>query len=57
MKEYIAYKEWWLQHVAPSEVPSLYYGDDAEQAFEQHINDLGLYKLMEMLVNWIEEDE
>jgi hypothetical protein len=56
MKAYIAYKEWWIQHVAPAEVPSLYYGDDAEQAFKQHVNDLGLYKLMEMLVNWIEDE-
>jgi hypothetical protein len=55
MKAYTAYKEWWMQHVAPAQVPSLYYGDNAEKAFEQHIKDLGLYKLMETLVDWDEE--
>ena len=34
----------------------IWLGDDAEQAFEQHINDLGLYKLMETLVDWIEDE-
>ena len=56
MKEYVAYKDWWMQHVAPSNVPCLYYGDNAEEAFKQHVNDLGLYKLMETLADWTEDE-
>ena len=49
MRAYLAYKEWWIDNVAAAEVPSLYYGNTAEQAFKQHVNDLGLYNLMEKL--------
>jgi len=55
MNEYTAYKEWWKKWEAPSKVPSCYYGQDAEEAFEQHVKDLGLYRLMETLEMWREE--
>lgn len=55
MKEYIAYKEWWITHHAPSLIPSLYWGETVEQAFKQHVNDMGLYRLMETLAVWSEE--
>ena len=46
-KAYITYKEWWIDW---------YYSDGfkpgAEGAFEQHIEDIGLYGLMETLVVW-----
>jgi len=56
MKAYIAYKKWWIEHQAKDFIPSLYYGDDPEIAFRQHILDMGLYELMETLVDW-EEDQ
>lgn len=55
MKAYIEYKSWWIEHEALSRVPCLYWGENAEQAFEQHVKDLGLYGLMERLADW--EDE
>lgn len=55
MKAYLEYKELWIDNVAAAEIPSLYYGTTAEQAFKQHVNDLGLYGLMEKLVEWNEE--
>ncbi len=54
MKAYTAYKTWWIEHQAPNLVPSLYWGQTAEEAFRQHIADMGLYKLMETLVDWDE---
>ena len=48
MKAYIAYKKWWIER-------RVYYGDNPEIAFRQHITDMGLYQLMEMLVDWEEE--
>jgi hypothetical protein len=56
MKAYIAYKKWWIEHQAKDLIPSLYYGDDPEIAFRQHVNDMGLYQLMETLMDW-EEDQ
>lgn len=55
MKAYLAYKEWWIDNVAPAEIPSVYFGDTPEQAFRQHVNDLGLYNLMETLCTWVLE--
>ena len=55
MKAYIAYKKWWIEHQAKDFIPSLYYGDDPEIAFRQHINDMSLYELMETLVDWEEK--
>lgn len=54
MKAYTSYKNWWTQHQAPNLVPSLYWGQTAEEAFQQHIADMGLYQLMETLVDWDE---
>ena len=54
MKAYIAYKKWWIEHQAKDFIPSLYYGDDPEIAFRQHVKDMGLYQLMETLVDWEE---
>lgn len=54
MKAYIAYKEWWIEFQASDLIPSLYWGDTPEDAFRQHIADMGLYKLMETLVDWDE---
>jgi hypothetical protein len=55
MKAYITYKKWWIEHQAKDFIPSLYYGEDPETAFRQHITDLGLYGLMETLADWIQE--
>lgn len=55
MKAYIDYKEWWISNVYPANNGSLYYGTDSEKAFEQHIKDLGLYRLMEKFVEWSRE--
>lgn len=49
MKEYLAYKQWWIDYQSEHYVGSLYYGDNAEEAFEQHVKDLGLYGLMEAM--------
>ena len=57
MKAYISYKKWWIECEAPSKIPSSYWGDTPEQAFRQHINDMGLYQLMEMLATWPDEDQ
>lgn len=48
MKAYIAYKKWWIEH-------RVYYGDNPEIAFRQHISDMSLYELMETLVDWEEK--
>lgn len=55
MTNYALYKKWWIEHEAPHKIPSLYYGDTPETAFKQHIQDMGLYELMETLENWNEE--
>jgi hypothetical protein len=55
MKAYTAYKNWWKTFQAPSLVPSLYWGETADEAFEQHVNDLGLFGLMEAIEDWGEE--
>ena len=52
MKAYIAYKAWWIEWKAPELVPSLYWGQTVEEAFERHVRDMGLYKLMECLIDW-----
>jgi hypothetical protein len=56
MSSYARYKKWWMKHQAPHEIPSLYYGDTPESAFKQHIKDMSLYKLMETLEAWEEEE-
>jgi hypothetical protein len=56
MKEYREYKQWWIDNQAPQLVDSLYYGHNSEEAFKQHIKDLGLYKLMETLAVWSNEE-
>jgi hypothetical protein len=55
MKAYEKYKSWWKEAQAPDLVPSAYWGEDADDAFKQHVKDLGLYDLMETLCRW--EDE
>lgn len=55
MKAYVSYKKWWIEFEAPSKIPSMYWGDTTEQAFRQHVTDMGLYQLMEMLATWPEE--
>lgn len=52
MKTYIEYKKWWIESIAPRHVPSLYYGNTVEQAFETYVKRLGLYNLMETLADW-----
>ncbi len=53
MKAYLDYKEWWLDHVFPAFSESLYL--NGEQAFKEHVNDMGLYGLMEKLCEWSDE--
>ena len=54
MKAYITYKEWWIKTITRDHVHSDYWGSAVEEAFKQHVEDLGLYELMETLVNWEE---
>ena len=56
MKAYTAYKRWWIEHYAPHYVGSLYWGGTAEECFEQHVKDLGVYKLFETLEAWDDEE-
>lgn len=56
MKSYIAYKKWWIEHQSCHYVGSLYWGNTPEECFEQHIKDLSLYKLMETLASWVDEE-
>jgi hypothetical protein len=56
MEVYTHYKEWWKNWACP-ELPSLYWGSTKEEAFEQHIKDLGLYGLMEKLSTWEKLEE
>lgn len=55
MDAYIRYKAWWIQHESPHKVGTLYWGETAEECFEQHVKDIGLYRLMETLVDWNDE--
>lgn len=55
MTNYGRYKQWWMKHQAPYEIPSLYYGDTPETAFREHIKGMSLYQLMETLEDWEEE--
>lgn len=56
MSSYARYKKWWIEHQAKNFIPSLYYGDDPEVAFRQHIKDMNSYELMETLEDWGEEE-
>jgi hypothetical protein len=52
MKAYITYKEWWIKTITRDHGHRGYRGSTVEEAFEQHVEDLGLYELMETLVVW-----
>lgn len=55
MSNYARYKKWRiLTDQAKDFVPLLHYEDGPETAFKQHIEDMGLYKLMETLEDWHE---
>lgn len=54
MKAYTAYKNWWKLTQAPSLIPSLYWGETVDSAFEAHVNLLGLFGLMEAIEDWEE---
>jgi hypothetical protein len=47
MEKYLEYKQWWLQYNATLET----YGS-MEDDFEEHINSMTTYELMETLANW-----
>lgn len=49
MKAYTAYKRWWKITQAPSLVPTLYWGETVDQAFQVHVNNTSLYEFMEIL--------
>lgn len=55
METYRSYKDWWMETQAPSCIPSLYWGNTKEEAFRQHVSDLGLYALLEKLDEWSEK--
>ena len=57
MKEYRDYKKWWIDTQATNFIPSSYYGYTRIEAFEQHIKDLGLFRLMEVLSEWDTETD
>jgi hypothetical protein len=56
MKAYTAYKNWWKKTQAPGLIPSLYWGETVDAAFEVHVSQLGLFKLMEKLERWNEDE-
>ena len=56
MKEYLIYKEWWIDHVAPVELALSHSSETAEEAFRQHIDSLTLYRLMEELCLWSSDE-
>ena len=55
MSNYARYKKWWIEYQAKDFIPSLYYGDDPETAFRQHVDGMSIYELMETLEDWDEE--
>jgi hypothetical protein len=57
MSSYARYKKWWIEHEAPHNIPSLYYGDTPEIAFRQHVGEMNSYELMETLEDWKEEED
>ncbi len=56
MQAYRKYRDWWMKYEAPHYVGNLFWGNTAEECFEQHIKNLGLYNLMENLLLWEEEN-
>jgi hypothetical protein len=54
MNAYIGYKEWWIDTQAPHGTYSQR-DQTSEEIFADHVNELGLYELMERLVDWNEE--
>jgi hypothetical protein len=54
MKSYTAYKQWWIDTQLKDSIV-LHYCVTVEDAFKQHVNDLGLYGLMETMVRWSDE--
>jgi hypothetical protein len=54
MNSYTQYKKWWIEHQAPHEPPPLHYRDTPETQFEEHINKMSLFELMELLEDWEE---
>jgi hypothetical protein len=50
MEKYIDYKTWWLDTQVQYHVCDDCY--KAEKLFEQHVNALGLYGLLEILSEW-----
>ncbi len=56
MTPYARYKEWWIEHQAPHEPAPLHYKDTPETQFEEHINKMSLFELMETLEAWEEEE-
>ncbi len=56
MNSYTRYKEWWIEHQAPHEPPPLHYKDTPETQFEEHINKMSSFELMETLEAWEEKE-
>lgn len=56
MKAYREYKEWWITNVGAANAPSLYWGDNGEAAFKQHVNGMSHYELLEKLCEWSEDE-
>jgi hypothetical protein len=50
MEKYLEYKQWWLQY-GIGEWWGLEPVSEDEQ-FEEHINEMTTYELMEILANW-----
>jgi hypothetical protein len=59
MEQYIAYKAWWIATQAQHEIGTNFdeHCYHAECLFEQHINDMSRYGLMETLSEWKIQDE
>lgn len=55
-KAYLAYKEWYIEHVYQSLDHERFSAMTREEAFEDHLNELGLYGLMEKLCEWDESE-
>jgi hypothetical protein len=53
MKEYIDYKAWWIE----TQSPHIFMDEcqNSEEMFKEHVNELGFYRLMELLADNYQE--
>lgn len=55
-KAYLAYKAWYMEWIYHSLDHERFSGMSKEQVFADHLEELGLYGLMEKLCEWDENE-